>query len=118
MAPEVIQSLQYGTNVDVWSLGITAIEMAQGDPPFMSEQPLKALLLIATQEEGPTLDKADEWSPEFNKFLARCVCKDPTKRPDSEELLEDPFFAKACSQEQFSRWVKKMLASKKKKNKK
>lgn len=115
MAPEVIQSLQYGTNVDVWSLGITAIEMAQGDPPFMAEQPLRALLLIATQKEGPKLDKASEWSGEFNKFLGRCLSKDPTKRAESDELLEDPFLAKACSQEQFAKWVKKILASKKKK---
>ena len=72
MSPELIQGEGYTNKVDVWSLGITAIEMADGVPPHFHEPPLKALLLIHTGP-SPTLKKPDNWSVMFNDFLSRAL---------------------------------------------
>lgn len=72
MSPELIQGEGYTNKVDVWSLGITAIEMADGVPPHFHEPPLKALLLIHTGP-SPTLSKPDNWSLMFNDFLSRAL---------------------------------------------
>ena len=61
--------------VDVWSLGITALEMADGEPPLLHEPPLKALLKITTAE-SPRLQQPQEWSTNFQHFLSRCLNKD------------------------------------------
>lgn len=68
MSPELIQGEGYTNKVDIWSLGITAIEMADGEPPHFREPPLKALLLIHTGS-SPTLKYPDKWSEQFNHFL-------------------------------------------------
>ena len=86
MAPELIRGLEYDSKVDVWSLGITALEMADGEPPLMSEPPLRALLLITIQGP-PELQAPDNWSPPFKHFLRRCFELNPTKRASSEQLL-------------------------------
>ena len=94
MAPEVIQEVGYGTNADIWSLGITCIEMAEGRPPYHNLHPMRAIFMIPSQPP-PSLESESDYSPQFVSFLARCLTKDPSKRPSAEELLEDPFIANA-----------------------
>ena len=95
MAPELIRSMNYTTSVDIWSLGILAIEMAEGEPPYIEYPPLRALFLIATQGT-PALKEADKWSRTFKDFLARCLDVDFTLRATAEELLEHPFLRMSC----------------------
>jgi serine/threonine kinase 3 len=96
MAPEVIDQADsetatgYGPSSDIWSLGITAIEMAEGKPPHYELMPIRAILKIPI-DPPPTLKQAGQWSPEFNQFLATCLQKDPDQRPTATELLQDPF---------------------------
>jgi len=95
MAPELIRGQEYGIKVDIWSLGIMAMEMAEGEPPYMDFPPLRALFLITTKGIPP-LKETDKWSPEFQDFVAQCLEKDADKRPDASALLSHPFLKTAC----------------------
>jgi p21-activated kinase 1 len=95
MAPEVIQGFEYGQEVDVWSLGILCIELAEGAPPYMSDPPGRALYLIVLRGV-PGLAKKEHWSAEFNDFVDQCLLRDPTQRPTVARLLAHPFLDKAC----------------------
>jgi hypothetical protein len=95
MAPEVIRGVDYDTKVDIWSLGIMALEMADGEPPLLDLPPLRALFIIATQPP-PTLREPEKWSSTFKDFLAAALAKSPQKRASADELLEHPFIQKAC----------------------
>ena len=86
MAPEVIRGVDYDVKVDIWSLGIMALEMADGEPPLLDLPPLRALFIIATQPP-PSLREPDKWSNTFKDFLAACLAKNPQKRASAEELL-------------------------------
>eukprot|EP01098_Paradermamoeba_levis_P009339 TRINITY_DN3886_c0_g1_i1.p1 TRINITY_DN3886_c0_g1~~TRINITY_DN3886_c0_g1_i1.p1 ORF type:complete len:252 (+),score=68.95 TRINITY_DN3886_c0_g1_i1:683-1438(+) len=100
MAPELIRGQAYDTKVDIWSLGIMAMEMAEGEPPYMEFPPLRALFLISTKGI-PGLKEADKWSSSFQDFLSKCLEKDVEKRPFAEDLLKHPFLQKACSPADF-----------------
>jgi len=94
MAPELIRGLDYGTGVDIWSLGILAIEMAELQPPYLEFPPLRALFLIATQGT-PTLKNPEQWTDTFKDFLADALEVDTTRRATAEQLLQHPFIATA-----------------------
>ncbi|KAI8588862.1 serine/threonine kinase 4 [Geranomyces variabilis] len=94
MAPEVIQEVGYNTLADIWSLGITAIEMADGHPPYHKIHPMRAIFMIPTKP-APKLETPSKWSDTFNDFIARCLTKNPAQRPAADELLQHPFIANA-----------------------
>uniref|UniRef100_A0A8C4PYB1 Protein kinase domain-containing protein n=3 Tax=Eptatretus burgeri TaxID=7764 RepID=A0A8C4PYB1_EPTBU len=94
MAPEVIvcekdPSATYDYRSDLWSLGITAIEMAEGVPPLCDMHPMRALFLIP--KDPPPHLKGKKWSPRFQQFTQTCLMKDYRQRPPTDLLLKHPF---------------------------
>nr|XP_046260260.1 myosin-IIIb isoform X1 [Scatophagus argus] len=99
MAPEVIACEQqydysYDARCDVWSLGITAIELADGDPPLAEMHPVKALFKIP-RNPSPTLRNPEQWCRSFSHFIGQCLIKDFEARPSVTHLLEHPFIKQA-----------------------
>lgn len=109
MAPEVVKQKEYGPKVDIWSLGIMAIEMIESEPPYLNEEPLKALFLIATNGT-PRLKAPNKLSRELKAFLSVCLCVDVRSRASADELLKNDFFKERCSLASLSellRWREK-----------
>lgn len=101
MAPELIRQNEYDYKVDLWSVGILALECAEWEPPYMDEKPLRAMFLITTKPP-PVLKDRNRWSPEFNDFLARCLVLNPARRASATQLLSHPFLKKASDRETLS----------------
>ncbi|XP_074866054.1 serine/threonine-protein kinase 10 isoform X3 [Carettochelys insculpta] len=101
MAPEVVmcetmKDTPYDYKADIWSLGITLIEMAQIEPPHHELNPMRVLLKIA-KSDPPTLNCPSKWSPEFRDFLKTALDKNPETRPSAAQLLEHSFVNKVTS---------------------
>lgn len=93
MAPEVIQEIGYDCVADIWSLGITALEMAEGKPPYGDIHPMRAIFMIPTKPP-PSFREPDQWSPEFIDFVSGCLVKNPEERATATELLNHEFIGK------------------------
>ncbi|CAF4949778.1 serine/threonine-protein kinase 3 isoform X2 [Pieris napi] len=94
MAPEVIQEIGYDCVADIWSLGITALEMAEGKPPYGDIHPMRAIFMIPTKPP-PSFREPDKWSPEFIDFVSQCLIKNPEDRATAEFLLTHEFIGNA-----------------------
>ncbi|CAK6974482.1 serine/threonine-protein kinase 4-like [Scomber scombrus] len=94
MAPEVIQEIGYNCVADIWSLGITAIEMAEGKPPYAEIHPMRAIFMIPTNPP-PTFRNPDLWSGPFIEFVKQCLVKNPENRATATQLLQHPFIKAA-----------------------
>lgn len=90
MAPEVVKQKEYGSKVDIWSLGIMAIELIESEPPYLNEEPLKALFLIATNGT-PKLKNPDKLSLALKQFLSTCLCVEVKSRSTAADLLQHDF---------------------------
>ncbi|KAM4886351.1 serine/threonine-protein kinase PAK 3-like [Sylvia borin] len=96
VAPEILKKKEYGTQVDIWALGIVAIEMLEGEPPYFEESPVKAQRLIA-RNRYPPLRMPSRMSVLFHAFLHSCLDIDPSIRWTARELLQHPFLKTAMS---------------------
>ena len=98
MAPEIIENT-YDNKCDIWSIGISAIEMALGEPPYVNSTPYDAFMSIHNNQ-APELPEQHvdaksgtiySWSEDFRDFVRQCLVKDPKNRPNSETLLKHKF---------------------------
>lgn len=94
MAPEVIEEIGYDCVADIWSLGITALEMAEGKPPYGDIHPMRAIFMIPTKPP-PSFREIDRWSPEFIEFVSLCLVKNPEERATATDLLQNEFVKNA-----------------------
>lgn len=110
-APEVITGDLYDTKVDIWSLGIMALEMAMGEPPYMDLPPLTALRLIVLDGIPPLSET--KWSKEFCDFVNQCLKIKVEQRSSASQLLRHSFLNKACGKHEIARVIKKVRNIKK-----
>jgi len=105
MAPEVMESKGHNHKADIWSLGITALELAFGKPPYADQRPMKVMLMVI-QNDPPSADaytskekNRDTLGRDFHRFVKQMLKKNPSKRPKAKALLKDNYLKKAKSHE-------------------
>ncbi|CAM4686164.1 unnamed protein product [Leuciscus chuanchicus] len=96
MAPEVVSKTPYGTEVDVWSLGIMVVEMVDGEPPYFSETPIAAMKRLR-DEPAPSARNASKISPVLRDFLDSMLTRDPVQRASAGDLLQHLFMLQCSS---------------------
>eukprot|EP01116_Phalansterium_solitarium_P005734 TRINITY_DN1769_c0_g2_i1.p1 TRINITY_DN1769_c0_g2~~TRINITY_DN1769_c0_g2_i1.p1 ORF type:complete len:515 (-),score=198.63 TRINITY_DN1769_c0_g2_i1:60-1604(-) len=96
MAPEVIQEVGYDFKADIWSLGITVLELAEGKPPLSNIHPMRAIFMIPNKPP-PVFATPEQWSKELADFLTECLTRAPGQRWAANDLLKHAFVAKAKS---------------------
>jgi len=107
MAPEVISSdIAYDTKCDIWSLGIMAMEMIEGEPPYMDESSIKALFLIVSKGRPP-FKNPETMSQALQDFIDQCTKMSPEQRPTSAQLLKHSFMSVAGKPQDLHNIVKK-----------
>ena len=111
MAPEVIQEIGYDCVADIWSLGITALEMAEGKAPYAEIHPMRAIFMIPTKPP-PSFHQPDRWSPAFIDFVSRCLVKNPDSRATASELLQHEFIQNVKSPEILNDMIKEAQMTK------
>lgn len=94
MAPEVIQEIGHGVLADIWSLGITTIEIAEGKPPYSDIHPMRAIFMIPSRPP-PTFKDISRWTSTLNDFVSKCLVKNPDARSTATELLSHEFIRNA-----------------------
>ncbi|XP_055545200.1 neither inactivation nor afterpotential protein C [Wyeomyia smithii] len=115
MAPEVITSSKsdsesYDSRADVWALGITAIELGDGKPPFADMHPTRTMFQIV-RNPPPTLYRPANWTQNYNDFIAECLEKNADHRPFMMEIIEHPFFTQLPENDYHLTQELKMLAA-------
>ena len=112
MAPELIRGERvYSTKIDIWSFGIFAMEMADGDPPYINEPQGRVIFNIVKKNPPPIKSK---WSDLFRDFVSKCLVKNANDRPSASELLEHPCLKDPDKyQQEFGEMVKGFIALKK-----
>src|SRR5690606_1482230 len=99
-------------SADIWSLGITIIEFALGNPPYFDVNPMKSLFLI-TKNPSPNLPENNEsWSPLIRDFISQCLAKEPDDRPTAEMLLEHEFVKNAGDKTVLAKTIEEILGFK------
>ncbi|VDM94863.1 unnamed protein product, partial [Onchocerca ochengi] len=101
MAPEVMicetfPEKHYTKLADIWSFGITLIEMAEEKPPYAEMNPAKVIFKVI-KADPPSLERPNLWSPNFRAVVTKCLTKDPENRPSADDILMHPFFAQSGS---------------------
>lgn len=114
MAPELVGGNDYNVKVDIWSLGIVMLELADGEPPYLRENPMKALFNIVTKPP-PEIQSKRKWSNNMKNFVRQCLIKEPNDRPSTIDLLSHPFLEQVgeTAQEQFAEYVQDFYSNRK-----
>ena len=97
MAPELVLEKEYDWRVDIWSLGILCVELAEMRPPLFDLIPLKALFIITDYNKPPPTLQDPKSFPKLDLFISNCLDKNPFNRKSASDLLEHPFVKESKS---------------------